>query len=77
MGVWTRVLVWHTDLVLRRANRRRRQVLRRELAAYSGAALLDLEAAVERYPLGQTHELRTMLAAQRLRQAWSTPPRAA
>lgn len=77
MDVWTRVLVWHTGLVLRRANHRRRCQLRRELAAYTPAELVDLEAAVERYPLGQTQELRSMLAAQRLRQAWTRPPHAA
>jgi hypothetical protein len=77
MDVWTRVLVWHTGLVLRRANRRRRRLLRRELAAYTAAELVDLEAAVERYPLGQTQELRSMLAGQRLQQAWTRPPHAA
>ena len=71
MDVWTRVLMWHTGLVLRRANRRRRRVLRRELAAYTSAELVDLEAALERYPLGQTQELRSMLAGQRLQQAWT------
>jgi hypothetical protein len=77
MDVWTRVLVWHAGLVLRRANRRRRCRLRRELAAYTAAELVDLEAAIERYPLGQTQELRSMLAGQRLREAWTRPSRAA
>ncbi len=71
MDVWTRMLMWHTGLVLRRANRRRRRILQRELAAYSSAELVDLEAALERYPLGQTQELRSMLAGQRLQQAWT------
>ena len=49
-------------VLLRRENRRRRSVLRRELATYTPGELLDLEAMIERYPLGQTHELRSMLA---------------
>ena len=77
MDVRSRVLVWRTGIFLRRENHRRRCVLRRELAAYTPSELVDLERAIERYPLGQTHELRTMLASQRLREAWSRPPRAA
>jgi hypothetical protein len=77
MDVRSRVLVWRAALMLRRENHRRRAVLRHELAAYTPAELLDLEAALERYPLGQTHELRSMLITQRLREAWAHPPRAA
>jgi hypothetical protein len=77
MDVRSRVLVWRAVLMLRRENHRRRAVLRHELAAYTPAELLDLEAAIERYPLGQTHELRSMLVSQRLRGARSSPTRAA
>ena len=77
MDIRSKVLVWRTALLLRRANHERRSVLRRELAAYTPRELLDLEAVIERYPLGQTHELRSMLAAQRLQQAWSRRPHAA
>jgi hypothetical protein len=68
MDVRSRVLLWRTGALLRRANHRRRATLRRELAAYSTPAeLADLEAIVERYPADQTRELRSLLAAQRLR----------
>ena len=77
MDFWSKVLVWRTAVLLRRANHERRSVLRRELAAYTSAELLDLEAVIERYPLGQTHELRSMLAAQRFQRAWMRPPHAA
>lgn len=75
MDVRSRVLLWRTGLLLRRANHRRRVTLRRELAAYATAAeLADLEAIVERYPPGATREVRSFLAAQRLqaaRRPWS------
>jgi hypothetical protein len=77
MNIRSRVLVWHTALLLRRANHQRRSVLRRELASYTPRELLDLEAVIERYPLGQTHELRSILSTQRLQRAWSHPPHAA
>jgi hypothetical protein len=71
MDMRSRVLLWRTALLLRSANRRRRSVLRRELASYTGRELVDLECAIERYPLGQTHELRSMLADLRLQRAWT------
>ena len=71
MDVWSRVLVWRTGRVLRRANRQRREALRRELASYTPRDLVDLEAAIDRYPLGQTHELRSMLAEQRAGWTWT------
>jgi hypothetical protein len=77
MNVRSRVLVWRAVLMLRRENHRRRVVLRRELAAYTPAELLDLEAAIERYPLGQTHELRSMLVSQRVRGSKAHPTRSA
>ena len=77
MNIWSRVLVWRTGMLLRRANSRRRAVLRRELASYTSYDLLDLEAAIDRYPLGQTQELRSMLVTQRLHQHAPRPRRAA
>jgi hypothetical protein len=72
MDVRGRVLVWRTDLTLRRANHHRRAVLRRELAAYSTPAeLADLDAMVDRYPPEQTREVRSLLAAQRFPMSWS------
>jgi hypothetical protein len=68
MDMRSRVLLWRTALLLRSANRRRRSVLRRELASYTGRELVDLECAIERYP---THELRSMLADLRLQRAWT------
>jgi hypothetical protein len=50
MDVRSRVLLWRTGALLRRANHQRRATLKRELAAYSTPA-----------------ELRSLLAAQRLR----------
>jgi len=54
MDIWSRVLVWRTELMLLGANHRRRTTLRRELASYTPTELVDLEAVIERYPLGQT-----------------------
>ena len=52
---------------VRRAERRRTRRLRQELAAFSSPAdRLDLEATLDRYPEGQTRELRNILAAQDL-----------
>lgn len=68
MDVRSRVLVWRTGLLLRRANHRRRAALKRELAAYSTPAeLAELEAIVARYPAEKTREVRSFLVAQRLR----------
>ena len=77
MDISSKVFVWRTALLLRRANHERRSVLRRELATYTPTELLDLEAVIERYPHSQTRELRSMLATQRLQQAWSRRPHAA
>jgi hypothetical protein len=49
------------------ADRKRRSALERELAAYSTPAQrCDLEATLDRYPDGITHELREILAGQAL-----------
>jgi hypothetical protein len=48
-----------------KADRRRRSKLERELAGYSTPAQRrDLEAALDRYPDGSTHEIRNILARQ-------------
>jgi len=45
--------------------RRRRAELERELAGYAtGADRCDFEAALDRYPDGVTHELRSILSGQ-------------
>jgi hypothetical protein len=77
MDMRSRMLVWRTGVLLRRENLRRRRLLRRELASYTPAELVDLEAVIERYPLGQTHELRSMVGELRLQRQWSQPWRAA
>ena len=73
MDVQTRILVWRTAVLLRRANLRRRRRLRRDLAAYSSRELVDLECAIERYPPDQTQELRSMLGSLRLQRSWARP----
>jgi hypothetical protein len=77
MDVRSRVLLWRAALLLRGANRRRRARLRRELASYTGHQLVDLECAIERYPLGQTHEVRSLVADLRLRRACTQRSRVA
>ena len=67
MYVTGRVFVHRARAEVRRAERRRMRRLRQELAAFSSPAdRLDLEATLDRYPEGQTRELRTILAAQDL-----------
>jgi hypothetical protein len=69
----TRLLVFRTGLVLRRANRRRRQQLAAELATYTSAAdLNDLWALIDTYPDGQTQEIRQILwQQQQVRRTWT------
>ena len=65
MSLSGRLLVWRADRTLRTANAQRRRRLMRELADYRTAAdCLDLEAALDRYPDGVTHELRSILGRQ-------------
>ena len=60
-----RILVARAQATSWRAARRRRAQLERELAGYSTAAdRCDLEAVLDRYPDGVTHELRAILARQ-------------
>ena len=77
MDLRSRVVLWRAALLLRTANHRRRTTLRRELASYTGNDLVDLECAIDRYPPGQTHELRSMLADLRLQRTLTQRSRVA
>lgn len=70
MTVATRLFLLRATHAVRRAERVRRRTLVRELAAYSSDAdRCELEAILDRYPDGLTHELREILARQALRRA--------
>jgi hypothetical protein len=65
MTLAARILVARAQAASRKAARRRRAELERELAGYAGpAARGDFEAILDRYPPGTTHELRAILARQ-------------
>lgn len=65
MTLAARILVARAQATSWRAARKRRAQLERELASYSTVAeRCDLEAALDRYPDGVTHELRAILARQ-------------
>jgi len=65
MTLAARILVARAQAASRKAARRRRAELERELAGYASPAdRRDLEAAIDRYPGGVTHELRAILARQ-------------
>jgi hypothetical protein len=65
MTLAARLLVARAQATSRKAARKRRAELERELAGYATPAeRRDLEAALERYPDGVTHELRGILARQ-------------
>ena len=71
MELRTRMLVLRADLVLRRANHRRRRQLAAELATYTSQAdLNDLYALLDTYPDGQTYEIRQILCDQQAARAW-------
>jgi hypothetical protein len=60
-----RILVARAQATSRKAARKRRAALERELAGYTTAAeRCDIEAALDRHPDGVTHELRSILALQ-------------
>lgn len=72
MQLRDRILVCRAELILRRANRRRRRQLAAELAAYvSQSDLNDLYAVLNTYPDGQTLEIRQILHQQQVRRTWS------
>ena len=65
MSLAARILVARAQATNLKAARQRRAQLERELAGYATAAdRCDLEAALDRYPDGVTHELRSILARQ-------------
>jgi hypothetical protein len=65
MTLAARIVVARAQATSRKAARRRRAELERELAAYAaGADRCDFEAVLDRYPEGVTHELRSILAGQ-------------
>ncbi len=65
MVLAARILIARAQATSRQAARRRRATLERELAGYTTAAeRCELEAALDRYPAGVTHELRSILARQ-------------
>jgi hypothetical protein len=67
MTLAARVFVARAQATSRKAARKRRAELERELAGYAaGADRCDFEAALDRYPDGVTHELRSILARQNM-----------
>jgi len=67
MTLAARILVARAQATSRKAARKRRAELERELAGYAtGAARCDFEAILDRYPDGVTHELRSILGRQYL-----------
>jgi hypothetical protein len=65
MNLAARMLVLRAQRETRRAQRRRRQQLVRELATYCTPSQRDdLLATLDRYPDGQTGEMRDILATQ-------------
>ena len=65
MSLAARILIARAQVAGRKAARRRRAELERELADYAGCAGRgDFEAILDRYPRGTTHELRSILARQ-------------
>jgi hypothetical protein len=75
MSLTERWLVHSARVTARRAARRRRRDLERELAGYSTPSQrCDFEAMLDRYPDGTTHELREILSRQqRAREAQRFP----
>jgi hypothetical protein len=72
MELRTRLLVFRAELLLRRANRRRRRQLEAELATYTSQAdLNDLCALLDTYPDAQTEEIRQILCWQQMRRTWT------
>lgn len=65
LAVRTRILLAGARRDVRRAASERRHQLELELAAYTSPAdLADLEALLDRWPAGSTHEIRSILARQ-------------
>ena len=65
MSLAARILIARAQATSRRAARKRRAELERELAGYATAAdRCDLDAVLDRYPAGVTREVRSILARQ-------------
>ena len=65
MTIAARMFVAWAQATSRRAARKRRAELEREMAGYAALAdRCDFEAILDRYPAGVTHELRGILARQ-------------
>ena len=65
MTLAARIFIARVQAASRKAARKRRSDLERELAGYATPAERgDLEATLDRYPYGTTHELRGILARQ-------------
>ncbi len=65
MTIAARIFVARAQATSRRAARKRRAELEREMAGYAALAdRCDFEAILDRYPGGVTHELRGILARQ-------------
>jgi hypothetical protein len=74
MSLAAKILVLRATRTVRAAQRQRRRQLERELAAYASPAdRLELEAILDRYPAGQTGELRTILARQSMQAPVAIP----
>lgn len=71
MGLAERRLLHRAEVATRKAARKRRLALERELAAFdTPAQCSDFEMMLDRFPDGVTHELREILSRQqRTRQA--------
>jgi hypothetical protein len=68
MNMAARFLVVRATFAVRRAERERRRTLERELAGFSSPAdLLEIETIIDRYPPGQTLEVRSILTQQGMR----------
>jgi len=65
MTLAARLFIARVQAASRKAARKRRSDLERELAGYATPAERgDLEQALDRYPYGTTHQLRDILARQ-------------
>ncbi len=65
MTLAARIIVARAQATSRKAARKRRAELERELAGYAnGVDRCDFEAVLDRYPDGVTHELRSILGRQ-------------
>lgn len=73
MSLAARILVARAQATSRKAARKRRTKLQREMAGYTSLAeRSDFEAILDRYPSGVTHELRDILGRQSMTAARET-----